>query len=71
MASEEKNWSYTVDQKDFDDFFSSEPDLNDSFAPVDYYAGKVRKACQQGNPEDATERFTSPEKFGKHVNKES
>jgi len=61
MASEEKNWSYTVDQKDFDDFFSSEPDLNDSFAPVDYYAGKVRKACQQGNSEDTAEIYVEAE----------
>ena len=55
MVNEEKNWSYTTDQKDFDDFFDPAPDLNNSFAPVDYYAGRVRKACQQGNPKDSDE----------------
>ena len=49
MASEEKNWAYTTNQEDLDDFFSPEPDLEGALAPVDFYAGKVRLACQHGN----------------------
>lgn len=49
MASEEETWAYTTDQEDFDDFFSPEPDLEGALAPVDFYAGKVRLACQHGN----------------------
>lgn len=46
---EKKNWEYTTNQKDFDDFFTAEPDIEGALAPVDFYAGKVRLACQHGN----------------------
>ena len=46
---EKKNWEYTTNQKDFDDFFTAEPDIEGALAPVDFYAGRVRVACQHGN----------------------
>ena len=49
MASGEETWAYTTDQEDLDDFFSPEPDLEGALAPVDFYAKKVRLACQYGN----------------------
>jgi hypothetical protein len=53
---EKKNWEYTTNQKDFDDFFTAEPDIEGALAPVDFYAGRVRVACQYGN-----RKVTSPD----------
>lgn len=52
MGSE--NIKVTTDQKDWDDFFASEPVLEDAFSPVDLYAARVRVACKFGNQQIQT-----------------
>ncbi len=36
----------TTDQKDWDDFFAPEDDLQDAVDPMDLYAERVRVACE-------------------------
>jgi hypothetical protein len=62
------NIKVTTDQKDWDDFFASEPDLEDAFAPVDLYAARVRVACELSNQQvqtpDKRLDATTPQEIG-------